>query len=381
MMPTNTNPHASAPRKRTGCHHWASRRIGEPRRGTIAILAAILMIPLLGVVAFAVDYAYLLKKRTELQRTADAAVLAAVRDLLPDPTGYQDYDKVRATVRTYVAANVEEDGFTVLDSDIEIGRYDPALIYSNISILDTGIADTVRVKLRYDAAANSSVSLYFAKALGIDNAGVTATSTAVLQKATQLYPGADVLPFAIHEDLWGSRSAGDEWSIYGDGRVEDEYGTTIPGNWGTVDIGDRNNSTEDINDQILTGLRQEDLDALYNDQRIPTNTHIDSTNPWLSQADTGLSSGIKHSVQQVHGLTRIVPIYDYVSGAGDNTDFRVVRWGVVTVVNSEWKGTNNTYVTIKKSYTYNNETLRPQSDLSNATNVIDGAYTKPALVQ
>ena len=40
------------------------------RRGSILILIALATIPLLGMIAFAVDYGYLLKAQTDLQRCA-----------------------------------------------------------------------------------------------------------------------------------------------------------------------------------------------------------------------------------------------------------------------------------------------------------------------
>ena len=235
--------------------------------------------------------------------------------------------------------------------------------------------------LRYDKTANSAVLLFFARVMGVNDADLTATATAVLQKATLLYGGANVLPFAVHEDVWNNRGKGEDWSIYGNGRIEDSFGELIPGNWGTVDIGSENNSVDDMGAQIVEGLRQSDLDALYADARIKTKEYIDSTKPWLSQADTGLSSGLMHSVRAVHGLKRLVPIYDYVAGTGDNTDFRVIRWGVVRVLDSSWNGTNDTRVTIRKAHTYEYDKLRAQPDLSNSTNIVEGAYSTPALVQ
>jgi hypothetical protein len=171
------------------------------------------------------------------------------------------------------------------------------------------------------------------------------------------------------------------WSIYGDGKIKDEYGNTIPGNWGTVDIGASNNSTSDQNEQILEGLRQSDLDALHSDGRIPDNTHIDAEDiTWLN-ADTGLSSGLKHSVEQIEGQTRLVPIYDQLgAGGGNNVEFRVVRWGVVTVIDSAWKGNNKTWVKIQKSYDYQGE-LTPKPDLSLEQALIEGAYSSPVLVE
>ena len=360
--------------------HISEKPQADRRRGTIAVMAAFLLIPLMAMLAFAIDYGYLLKKKTELQRSADAAALAAVRELVPNDNGNQDLNAVRAKVREYARANMGDANFAVLDADIQIGRYDTSSVYSNFTILNNGTFDTVRVTLRHDNSANSPVSLFFAKVLGFDSSSVTATATAVLPKATVLEPGADILPFAVHEDVWNSQSIGDEWSIYGDGRIEDEIGQQIPGNWGTVDIGPQNNSTSDLSDQIRNGLRQSDVNALYNDGRISTNTHIDATQSWDAQADTGLSAGLKHAVQDVHGLIRLVPIYDQVSGNGNNAEFRIIAWGVVRVVDSGWQG-NNKHVTIKKSYTYNASSLRPHSNLGNTTGVIQGAYTTPLLVQ
>ena len=151
------------------CVNHSGMRQQSERRGAIAVFTAILLVPLLGMVAFAVDYGYLLKKRADLQRAADAAVLAAVRDLVPDANGIQDLAKVRATLRQYADLNIQEiENFQVLDADIQIGRYDPESVYDNFTIVDWGTFDTVRVTLRFDKQANSPVSLFFARLLGIN---------------------------------------------------------------------------------------------------------------------------------------------------------------------------------------------------------------------
>ena len=63
-----------------------------------------------------------------------------------------------------------------------------------------------------------------------------------------------MLPFAMPLDVWENHQPGEEWSVYGDGKLKDSSGNVIPGNWGTLDIGSSANSTADINDQILDGL-------------------------------------------------------------------------------------------------------------------------------
>jgi hypothetical protein len=341
---------------------------------------ALAAIPLLGMAAFAVDYGYLLKARTDLQRAADAAALAAVLSLEPSPTGEQDLAAVRAAVREYAAANAGS-GFTVLDDDIVIGRFEPSTIYSNLQILNTGIFDTVRVTLRRDGNSNPRAQLFLARAIGFGEASVTATATAALQKATGLREGADILPFGVPLADWDDMNQGDTWSIYGDGRILDEFGSEIPGNWGTVDVGATDNSTSDLNEQILNGLQQSDLDALYYSGTIPTNTHISAFYAMWLDADTGLSAGLRQSLYQVIGQQRLVPIYDQLLGeGGDNAEAHIVNWGVVTVSGVHFHGSHDTHVEVTKSYMYDGD-LYPQSDLSNDADVIEGAYTSPVLLE
>jgi Flp pilus assembly protein TadG len=350
------------------------------RRGAIMVMAALLMTVLVGLIAFSVDYGYLLKIRTDLQRSADASALAAVQDLIRKPDGTQDLDKARATVRKYVGDNLTDTSFQVANSDIQIGRYNPQSIYTGVSLLGTGTFDTVRVTLRRDGGVNSAVPLFFARLLGLQNAAVVATATAVLQKGEYMGPGVEILPFATPLALWNSLQPGDLWSAYGDGKLKDGSGSDVPGNWGTTDIGSNNNSSSDLNDQILNGLRQSDLDALHTDGRISQTSHIDSSVPLWTQGDTGLSSGLKQSVQAVHGKQKLIPIYDGLAVPnGSHVDFHVVGWGVVTVIDSEWKGFTNTRVIVKKSHWFNGK-LRPKGSLSASSGYIDGAYTSPVLV-
>jgi Flp pilus assembly protein TadG len=358
-----------------------TKKLRSDRRGAILVLAAVMVAVLLGIVAFAVDYGHLLKVRTDLQRSADASALAAVQDLIRKEDGTQDVNAARATARTYAGNNLNNTSFQLPDGDIQIGRYDTNSIYSEVILLNDGTFDAVRVTARRDGSANPEVPLFFARILGMTEAPVTARATAVLQKAAAMGPGADVLPFATPKTLWDGLSEGDQWTLYGDGRLEDGSGGSVPGNWGTVDIGENANSTSDMNDQIVNGLRQTDLDALASNGRIPDNSQIDGSQPVWLQGEPGLSAGLKHGVQAVHGLKKVIPIFDQLAGGGGNTaEFHIVGWGVVTVVDSRWQGTTNIQVRVRKSHALMGE-LRPAGDLGAETGLIDGAYTSPALVE
>ena len=88
-----------------------------------------------------------------------------------------------------------------------------------------------------------------------------------MQKAKLLAKGSDILPIAVSLDAWNSQPLDSTWSIYGDGRLEDELGNAIPGNWGTLDVGASNNSSSVLVDQINNGLRQQDLDYLHSGEK------------------------------------------------------------------------------------------------------------------
>lgn len=366
-------------------HQLDSDRNGESRyfqrTGATTILVLFLVIVMFMMAVFAVDYGYLLVIRTDLQRASDKAALAAVQDLIPDSNGFQDTEKAKATVREYAAINLGEEDFQVPDADIQIGRYDPESVYSGFTILETGVHDTVRVTLRRNDLNNSSIALYLARLIGIDQADVAASSTAILQKGRFLPPGADVLPIAIPQSTWNNNQPGSDWSIYGDGRLLDNGGNPVPGNWGTLDIGATSNSTNDLKDQILNGLRQSDLDSLAQAGTIPVNTHIDGDVAMWLNGDPGFSAGMKDSIRQSHGKTKLVPIFDNLNaGNGGNLDFHVVGWGVIEIVDSRWQGNKNSWVLIRRSYSYDGD-LRPSPDLGATSGNIEAVYTSPVLVQ
>ncbi len=228
--------------------------------------------------------------------------------------------------------------------------------------------------------ANSSVSLYFARLFGDNESDVSAYSTAILQPAQYLAPGTAILPIALEQKAWNKLDQGETASIYGDGRILDAGGSPIPGNWGTLDIGPKSNSSANLSEQIRNGLTQDDLDSLYSQGAIPTTEYIDANVQTDLNGDTGLSAGIKHAVTNSHGKMKVAPIYKKTTGHGGNLEFEVVAWVTVEVVDSGWNGSKNSFIEVRKAFTYDQH-LRPVRDLSDATTKIEGAYTSPVLVE
>ncbi len=151
------------------CGSRGSRRAGQlTRRGNILVLSAVLMVVLLGMVAFAVDVGYIHNTNAELKRTADAAALAGV-SVLVDGT-----EAAYGTVTEYVAAN-PVNGVTVSasETEIETGMWDDEC-RTFTAAAETPTA--IRVRVRRD-----DQGLFFARVLGRDNFDAAAESIATFR--------------------------------------------------------------------------------------------------------------------------------------------------------------------------------------------------------
>lgn len=355
------------------------RRLQRRRKGAVALLLCFMMVPLLTLFAFSIDYGFLLFVRTDLQRAVDNAALAAVQDLVPDDFGNQDLDKARETVRKYIQENLGDD-FVVLDEDIEIGRYNPKKIYGEVELLDSGIRDAIRITIRRNGLANKSVFLFFARIFDKEQSKVLASATAILQKGRYLADGTDILPITVSEQAWNRLNFGDEFSIYGDGRMTDSAGYEIVGNWGTIDVGAKSNSTSDLKNQIIDGISQSDLDKLEFQGAISTNKYIDSQDTITLNGDTGFSAGLKNGIDAQLGESKIIPIYRQTSGQAGSLTFTVIGWGVVRIRSASWNGSINSSLTVRRGNIYDSDIV-PPSSLSDTSNIIDGVYTSPTLVE
>ena len=140
------------------------------QRGAIAVLAAFMLIILLAMVAFAVDLGYIAYAKTELQRSADAAALAAAARL-PDQA---------AAIQVAIASCKENQPGVTPDlnpSGVEFGYWDQGGTSFEAASLG-GSPSAVRVTVRRTTATGNPLNLFFGRLLGKSFADVTASATA-----------------------------------------------------------------------------------------------------------------------------------------------------------------------------------------------------------
>ncbi|MCC6491942.1 MAG: hypothetical protein IT424_02855 [Pirellulales bacterium] len=336
------------------------------RRGAISVLAAFLSIILLGVVAFAVDLGYVLANKQELQRTADAAALAACweygKNLAEGRTASDAMIAGRAAAAAYASSNavggvspaIDQNSGNLSSGDLVFGQI--ANLYAPNPTLNTttpSLFNAVRVKVRRDSTLNGETPYFFAKVFGLTGQGLDAEAMAgyVRNIAGVKTPASGgnigVLPYALDVQTWNALLAGqtaDQWAwnpvtktitAGADGILEANLfpqGTGSPGNRGTVDIGGSNNSTADIARQIVYGISPSDL-AHHGGQLT-----FDSSGELELNGDTGISAGVKDELASIKGQPRLIPIFSTVVGPGNNAQYTIVHWAGIRILDVKLTG-------------------------------------------
>lgn len=157
---------------------WLSRllKVGaKDERGVIAPMAALMMVALIGMTAFAVDTAMMYSEHSQLQNGADSSALAIAQACAKDAasTGCAS----PSSAATALAGSNALDGV------------------SNVPTVSVNFgAGTVDVTAQArDTSGNNHFSLIFAQALGIETTDIRASAQATFGG----YSGADVVPLAF----------------------------------------------------------------------------------------------------------------------------------------------------------------------------------------
>lgn len=353
------------------------------RRAAAAATVAVSGTVLIGMAALAIDMGMLYATRAEMQRTADAGALAGAWGLLGDERFISGgmstlVARSRQSASSLAGANevfgsspvVDNNACNAADGDILIGQIVNPSDQSSplLSAVDASLYNSVQVKVRRDEVRNGSIPLYFAQVFGVTSTDMSATATATADdaitgfKITERSGNAQLLPFAVHVSVWQNlldrtQTTGDNYSydpdtgavstgsdgVYelnmypggGNGNNNNNTGNgsqLAPGNFGTVDIGNPNNSTADISRQILEGVNESDLSYFGGELAFDANGEL------VLNGDTGLSAAVKDDLEAIKGQPRAIPLFTQVSGNGNNANFTIVAFAGIRVLHVKLTG-------------------------------------------
>jgi Flp pilus assembly protein TadG len=278
-------------------------RSGSPRRGAVVPLVAILLIPFTGMVAFALDTAWIVQSRSDLQSAADAAALAGAEQLM---NGFVQYSLPGQTLQTSILATAETSAktyaknfasyntaggvstLTLKDADIEFGYTDASNNYTAAPTY-SGFPNTVKVTMRLDSSANGALKLFFAPIFGIGSTNVQATAAATIYTANinsfQSTPGVGMLPMTLDINAWNSylqNGTSSDGSVHTSANGAPQMQiypspNLAPGNFGMLSLNDSSNAASDISSWITNGMSASDITSLKNANLLP----LQSPNPGL----------------------------------------------------------------------------------------------------
>jgi Flp pilus assembly protein TadG len=142
------------------------------RRGVITVLAAILIVVMLGIIALAVDMGYLLLVRGQLQTAADSAALAAAASTS------LSRDEMESAAKTFAAYQQAGGRAVQLKSaDIQYGSWD-----SNARTFASseGVGNAVRVTARMDETTGGGAPMFFARVFNLTSMNQSASAVATV---------------------------------------------------------------------------------------------------------------------------------------------------------------------------------------------------------
>jgi hypothetical protein len=336
------------------------RRFIRQRRGNIVVLSVILMVGMLGMIAFAIDTGYINVARAQLQNSADAAAIAGAWKLMPPPSLTSPNNltlasDARESAEEFAGLNkVLKTAPTLGEEDVQVGYIaNPSDPQSPFVATGLGTPNAVQVTVRRSANQNGALALFFGGVIGTSSVNTQASATAaLLSNISGFQTPSDggnigILPFALDQETWNAALTGggaDNYSYNSvsqsltpgsDGMPEMNLypqGTGAPGNRGTVDVGGSNNSTADLARQIVYGVSAADFAALGK----PLVFGSDGT--LTLNGDTGISAGVKDELASIIGEPRIIPIFSKVVGPGNNATYTIVKFVGVRVLEVKLTG-------------------------------------------
>jgi Flp pilus assembly protein TadG len=358
------------------------------RRGAVIPLFAILLIPLLGMLAFSIDLGYIVLVKTDLQTAADAAALAGSEKLqelyvqytLPGQTA-QDAILTMATTNTAGSPMATAEAFAsynkagnvfikVRDEDVTFSfSGTQADCQAKYGSGNRAFPNSITVVTRRDSIQNGPVSLFFGRLFGFATKELQATATATIYSgdvtSLQVIPGvnAHILPVALDMNIWNtfvstglSPDGMTHLATNGSPQLQVYPSGPYQGAFGLVDVGAPANNVPAFRTWIDGGETPNDISYLVNNNLLP----VSPTSPKSWKDGPGLKSTLLSDFQGEMGVPNLIPLFmpyaapsgwqaqsvgtyqptNNSGGGGQNQTYAIVGFVGVTISQADGNGNN-----------------------------------------
>jgi Flp pilus assembly protein TadG len=350
------------------------KKLRQPRRkGVLAVLIAILAVPLLAMVAFAVDIGWIAATQSRLQAAADAAALAGAGQLsngfpafaVASSGSYSSIISSAETSATTYAENFANyngagnvNALVLSGSDVQFGYTNSSGTYTS-PVGANVYPNTITVTLRMDGGLNTTLGLFFAPVLGMSTKTLTATSQAVAYVETgisglnySLGINGMILPVTLDVNEWNTfvatgQSPDGTVHLGDNGKPQLQVYPSpgnAPGNFGLLSVGPPTTDTPTYANWIDSGPSPSDMQYLENNNQMP----ISSSSPASWAGGPGLKTPLESDFSSIMGLPRLIPVfqpasqspYQAASSTGSNATYSIVSLVGVTISEAGLRGGN-----------------------------------------
>jgi len=331
-------------------------------------LVALMLVFLLGMVAFGVDIGWIVLTQSELKNAADAAALAGVKSMMD---GYVEYNLPNQTSTQQAATLINAEtnasnkaiqfaayhtaggvkNLVLNTSDIEFGFTDAS---GNYSTTFTGFPNTIKVTMRRDSSANGALNLFFGPVLGVNSRTITCSAAATMyggifsSLTTTIVGSPKILPLTYAENAWstfmstGLDPDGNANTYNGYPAIQVYPSIKSPGNFGLISLDGSHAGESYSSGWVTNGLSQSDINGLVSANLLPLSARANAWN-WIGE--TGMKNSLVSTIESYAGTQFLMPLFtpynsgtpnasDYSAGTGvgANYFFNPVQWVGVTVV-------------------------------------------------
>lgn len=310
------------------------------RKGQVAPLVALLLIPLLAAVSFCVDIGYVTLNTAKLHAASDAAAIAAARALADN---YGAYMCPGQTQKCSILRDTYAKSLTAATQAAQAnGQANPL---SNMTV-SWGFTDNNGYHTEYDYPNSVTITLrqdlplFFGPALGYNSWPLSQQSVGTLyggsiNDSLQPLKNVNVLPVAFSYDVYDEFM---ETGISSDGTYHtDSTGTyqlllypyMLPYQTTALSLDGISTSPNDFSNWLQSGATKDNITSLHSTGLLPLSTSVWQVFPLKAQL-SALSVGKK----------ALLPLYDTIQGTGQTTKVHICGFVGVQAVEVDVVGSN-----------------------------------------
>ena len=350
-------------------------RTTQNRKGSVLLLVVVSLTMLLIMLAFSIDLGRLYLAKIELQNAVDSAAMAGASVIGQGQPASRDAIQQFSQLNKALTIPITVDRNDANDSNggIVFGQIVNPLISGSTFTPTVTNPNAIKVTAKMaEGFNNGPIALFFGVFAGKTEVAISAHTTVSVINAPIIgfdsppdgssIPG-DVIPFTVSTTMWDTYFTGLDTNI-------DIYPyVNAAGNFGLVNLTNDNVAkNSDIERQITYGLTPAEREKVtLTDHGVAPN-HDYYVN---IKGEPGLRATLNSSLQSIIGDIRTILIHQSVTGQGNNTIYKIVRFETVKIIDAQLTGGNKRLVvqSVKKQLT-NKAKIRPDMPASAASKTI-----------